>query len=219
MIHSISATPSFATTRLLLLLFAALHYSCSFASAAVRTILISTTNHYKIPSVSLLYHPLPTGPNATSSTTNATTKCLAASGFADNYPLINDKCLPSLTRPGQNWRFDDAATAQWQPVLVGPTDDPYCLAVDTHGIPAQQNPAVADVNATVAVLRCSGIVNGTSVRDQALWTVGGNGNGTYWFRNLRNRMCMTSSDTQNVFTMTACSNSTLQVFSTIIPKQ
>jgi len=190
----------------------ALFFFFSASYAAIRQLLITANTRFRLAPTSLLQRKRPLPPTNIS-TVPYSPKCIAAIGFAENYPLINDKCVLTRWRPGQSWRFDNAAPDRWQPVRVGPVDDDYCLSVDIQGIPQQQNATQVDMNARVVVQQCQGIINGTAVREQAMWRIVGNGNGTYWFRNLRNKLCITGSDERDEFRMSDCRDDPLQKYS------
>jgi len=143
-----------------------------------------------------------------------TTKCIAALGLGDNYPLINDQCVLSRWRPGQTWLFDETVSDNWQTLRViypDASNTDFCMAVDTDGL-TDVNPTMSDVGASMRVRQCSLIINGTTVRNEALWRVTGDGNGTYWFRNLRNKLCLTSNDSKDGFTVDICANNGLQKY-------
>ena len=177
--------------------------------AAVQPHLITATTRFQLAPTSILQRKSQLPPQNTSALPY-TQKCVAAIGFAEGYPLFNDKCVLTRWRPGEAWRFDAGLADVWQVIQVGPQHDPYCMAVDIADIPKQvTNTTFSDKHARVIVNRCQGLQtpgNNQSggIQEQALWRIVPGLNGTFWFRNMRNKLCLQALDTKDEFRMGDC---------------
>jgi hypothetical protein len=198
------------------------------AAAEIRNLLVTASSRLRLAPTSLLQRRRrPPAAPAPLSELPYTPKCLAALGLADGYPIINDRCVLARWRPGQTWRFDDAVGDRWQPITVASAAQArqYCLAVDVAAGPGSARRANAthpEDGSRVVVRACDAIVgNGTAtapgtaiprVNDEGMWLATSNGNGTYWFRNLRNKLCLTAADDADEFRMRECRDDPLQKY-------